>query len=652
MNIPTELLLKISDYLTADEKRVALITCKNWYQPLRHSLYSIVHINNISQLGLFFDSLQPNGHIVKQIYIENKKSYILYIHEKQLNEQHPRLLKFLFQKLPYLCPNLEILEFDTDVWKDVYFYEDILKWKYIRQLPALTNLGTALPYLKLLGRNLTTLSVQSTILVSMSTKAILDLVLSLVPNLTKLVIRGDEGITRPVLRLDFEDIELIHSSLPYLKILEITGNNIQMINDQNIHDLARISKFPTAKHINTFHLNTRLTSIIWVAYVTHKYASTIEHLKLNIHYPQAINANQDHRIFSLAENNFPTEKSFFLNLVERCKRLKTISLSCPILDHWLNDTFFQVLSKVNPGIREVNPLIQQRSQIKFDSDFRTAKHYGKHLMTALEIEQWELDALFPNTLHSLSKFTRLTHLELNYNSSKEEFSIESVLDSCPLLETLVLLWGTIYISSFDTSKDVRLLASSQRQHPLKTLKLELLSFESCLFEYLSRRCGSLTNLYITKCRQLCKMNDMVPQTKVRICMPNNRLKNIMINAMQLDYSAASRFFYKRPSYIKLASISTSSETNWYHHKGYEVVSSHKQPVLERLSKYDSDVTQAYLVEHEKTKFTNSSQFLGSLSMQKLSDTLKIDLIFGCISIECKSVNNFLLDGNIGESLYA
>jgi hypothetical protein len=632
-DLPTELLMQIVTYLGPNEKSIGLLICRDWYEVFRYSLYSTIDIRDLCQLKLFFESLlvasfkntMPNGYLIKHLFIQKRKS----ICSQKLKQEQVIIPRQFFEKLPDLCPHLEKLDFDPETWKFVCFNTNILKWKRIQQLPTLANLGATLPFLHCLGGDLTALSIQSSMIVNISTQARLVSILSLSPNVEEFSIIGDEDNARPMLNLTIDDIEAIHELLPRLKSLNITGDNIQMIISDSDEVLQHISLLPTVSNLESLNWNTRLIPTTWLFYVAHKYPS-LRHLTIDVQHDRepTLSATRDYMQF---------EKALLLNLVEKCPYLLTIALSCPILEHWLNPSFFETLNK-NQCIQSVMPLIEKSNQIQGDTEFRLARQYGHHLLTALEIEQWRFDDKLPATLQYLASFTQLNYLEIKCDSYHDEYNMELVLDSCPILETFVVEWGTFSVQTME---------SKMKHHPLKTLNATFVAFTPQLFQYLSQRCQSLTNLFLAKCKQLCQINDMASQTVVEISMPSNTFHCIVIDGVRLDYSSASMFHHGLSSYVRIASIKTMipQDDQWYHHTSYQA-NARKFPLMQKLDEYETTVAKCYFVRREKCAFVNSNKhFLRRIAELKVNNALKTGLMFGYVKIHCKALENFVVDGN-------
>ncbi|KAL9536641.1 hypothetical protein MBANPS3_012490, partial [Mucor bainieri] len=625
-HLPTEILVQIVNYLTPQEKQSGLLICQDWYHVFRYGLYHNICIKTVHQLEMLLKSLSqsssvsavPNGHLVKSLFIQKKTVACL---EKMI---HERLIipRFLLEQLPDLCPNLEVLDFDPETWKFVCYHSNVSKWNHMRQLPTLASLGANLPILKDLGKGLRSLSIQSNMIVDISTQGRLVSILSLVPHINQLTIQGDKEST---LNLTLNDMEIIHKLLPRLRSLDIVGDNIQLHTMNNEREtINKVDGFPTAPQVASLRIDTRLTPVTWLYYVAHKYPQ-LKRLNIDVHYDTS-NAMED----------FQVEKALLLNLAHKCRHLETIELSCPVLSHWFNTSFFETLKR-NQCIQEIKPMTRRNGQIKYDADFSFALEQGKDLLTALEIEQWRLDAKLPCTLHRLRSFTKLAYLELKCDSYHDEYQINTLLESCPVLETLVLEWGSLITPTQPLWK--------RKRHPLKSLSMTFASFSTNLFDYLSLSCPHVSTISLTKCKQLCLINNLASQTVIALNLPNHHLDCLVLDGVRLDYSSASMFYHGLSSYIRLASVQSTQGTAWYHHTGYKANNS-KLPILVPLDESDSQITRAYFDKRESSQVVrNSKGFLENLSAQKLANLLKTNLMFGYIRVNCKSIDQFYLDGN-------
>ncbi|CAO3649895.1 unnamed protein product [Mucor fragilis] len=531
--------------------------------------------------------------------------------------------RFLLEQLPDLCPNLEVLNFDPETWKFVCYHSNVSKWSHLRQLPTLASLGANLPILKDLGKGLRSLSIQSNMIVDISTQGRLVSILSLVPHISQLTIQGDKEST---LNLTLNDMEIIHKLLPSLSSLEIVGDNIQLHTMSDEREMInKTSRFPTAPQVATLRIDTRLTPVTWLYYVAHKYPR-LKHLNIDVHYDTS-NSMEDFRV----------EKALLLHLIHKCRHLEIIELSCPVLGHWFNASFFETL-KGHQCIQEIKPIARRNGQIKFDADFSFALEQGKDILTGLEIEQWRLDAKLPCTLQRLRSFTKLAYLELKCDSYHDEYQINTLLESCPVLETLVLEWGSLVTPCQSVWK--------KRRHPLKSLSMTFASFSTDLFDYLSLSCPHVSTISLAKCKQLCLINNLASQTVIELNLPNHHLDCLVLDGVRLDYSSASMFYHGLSSYIRLASVHTTQDTIWHHHIGYKA-NNRKLPILASLDANDAYITRAYFDKRESSQVVHSSKsFLENLSEQKVDNLLKTNLMFGYVRINCKSIDQFCLDGNV------
>ncbi|KAI8639154.1 hypothetical protein BD408DRAFT_421915 [Parasitella parasitica] len=625
-HFPTEILIQIVNYLTPQEIRIGLFICQDWYHVFRYGLYHSISIKTLCQLELLLKSLSEssanaitNGSLIKNLFIQRKTVACL---EKMIQE---RLIipRFLFERLPDLCPNLEVLDFDPETWKFVCFHSNVSKWIHMRQLPTLASLGANLPFLRDLGQSLESLSIQSSMIVDISTQGRLVSILSLVPQIHSLAIQGDREST---LNLTLNDIQTIHQLLLHLERLEIVGDNIQFVPIEETREMINISSSPTAPRVTSLRINACMTPVTWLSYVSHKYPR-LKYLSMDVHYDT-----------SNPMENFQTEKDLFLDLVRKCRHIEVLELSCPVLTHWLNSPLFELLN-THQSIKEIRPIPQRRNQINCDAEFSLAANLGKHLLTALEIEQWRMDTKLPFTLQKLSDFTKLRYLELKCDSYHEEYQLDLLLDSCPVLEALSVEWGSLIAPDKNP-------ANNRRRHPLKSLRMTLASFLTNVFDYLSTCCPYISTISMTKCKQLCIMNNLASQTVVNLNLPNHHLDCLVLDGVRLDYSNASVFYHGLSSYIRIASLQTSQRSVWQHHIGYKA-NDRKFPIIAPLDHNDSLNTQSYFDKRESSQVVHSSQqFLENISAQKVNNKLKANLMFGYIRIRCKSINEFYLDGNV------
>lgn len=606
-NIPTELLLQIANNLTPNEKRQGLLICQDWYQVFRCSLYHSIDIQSLCQLKQLFQTLSTNGHLVRHFSAHKRTTVCL----QKMTLEKVIIPRLLFDQLPDLCPNLQSLDFDPETWKFICFPMNVKKWTNIRQLPVLSTIGSSLPFLQCLGTGLSSLSIQSEMILDILSQNKLFSVLSLVPHITEFTIQGNtdsNSVSSTNLYLSIEDIELIHKALPLLESFTIIGNNIQM----PIGEVFNINNIPTAHRIRKLHWNTRLMPLAWLFYVTRKY--------LRVQY--LILAVQNH-IPNVSFPQLGEDHSLYTQLIQKCRHLQKIELSSPLLNDWCNASFFEGLTN-SPHIQEVGPIVKKGNGIKFDTELSLVALPGnRQLITALEIEQWRLDMKLTCTLNTLKNFTKLAYLELKCDSYNSEYDLENLLESCPRLKSLVLEWGALTLKN-----------TTDKHHPLESLCITFIAFEPSVFHYLSNKCRSLSTLLITKCKQLCEIQDVSTQTVIQIDMQYNKFDTILMDGIRLDYSNANMFWGGLSSYARVASIvECGMPAKWYQHVGYSA-SNRKVPISQVMSDKDAKVARDYFSNREQSSFVNSHV-----------DEEKTDLELGYIKIKCQSLRYFVLDGN-------
>ncbi|KAI8881067.1 hypothetical protein K501DRAFT_9292 [Backusella circina FSU 941] len=495
----------------------------------------------------------------------------------------------------------------------------------MRQLPTLECLGIVFPILNHIGQGLTHLSILSSMIIDISTTRRISFLLKSVPNLRSFVIKSNLNNPRPKLTITLEDVEAIHHLLPNLENLQISGDSIQMPLDFNKTAMNQISAVPICSRIRNIHMNTIFTSAMWLFYVAHKYPN-VKELIIGVHF------NADDTVMY-------NHTEFYTTLVKKCKQLLHLQLDCSNISDWMNSHFFEVLGQT--CVRKVQPIVQSNNYINNDSEFDIALQYGGRLITALEIAQWRLNKSLPATISSLKNLLHLNYLELKCDSYNDIYEMNNLLESCSMLETLVLEWGTLCITDSPSEK--------YRHHPLSNIRITYIAFDISFFTTLSKYCPRLSKIIISRCKQLYNTNDMASKSIIKLYMPTLTLDYVLINGLRLDSSNASAFYHGLSSYVRIISVEDTrshSKEEWYHHIGYKE-NDRKIPRLERIKDEEQNAICDYFEKRKDMDLAHSrDEHLEAFGKQVKDNILKTNIMFGYVQLRCKSLGSFVLDGNI------
>ncbi|KAI8387041.1 hypothetical protein BD560DRAFT_383562 [Blakeslea trispora] len=629
--LPTEILIQIASYLDATDKIASLSTCHSWHEAFRYSLYHTISVKSFDQFKILHEALQvslrdsiiPNGHAIKHLSVQSRKPICF-----QKKWPEPKLPYLLLESLPELCPNLESLDFDPTSWKMCVSYCTLDSWKRMRKIPTLACLNEAFLSLQYLGGTLTSITIESHILVDVSTHNRLSSIFSLTPYLEELTIRGERS-EGPALKLNLLDIELLHSLLPKLKKLSIIGNTIQMPIGSDKLVAQQITRCLEASELRYLHWDTHHTPYIWLLYIAYKY-SNLQHLQLDVHYDSHEILNKTSQI----------EEELFLNLVRKCRHIEILALSCPTMDRWLNLPFLTLL-KGNQRLSQICFPIQKANQIKNDTQFKFVAEHISPFVTMLEIDQWRFNMNLSNTFRLLKSFQRLTYLKLKCDTYHHEYDLQYLLDVCPKLETLVLEWGTLLVPSPSGYEN------QIKKHRLAEIYLTFVAFETHLFDYLSRTCRSLKVLSMKKCKQLSDSNNMASQTVICLNMPHHDLDTIVLDGIRLDCSNTTMMCARLSSYIRIAHIQTENDIVWQQQMDTHDVEDDKL-CTETLSPRNALAAQTYFDKRKQYPFIGTDKnIFETLPEQKMEDALKTNLIFGYVEIRCRKLRNFFFSSDTG-----
>lgn len=469
--LPHELLHYIADDLTEQECYVCQLVCKNWFPVFRRKCYRVVKIEGRKQFRRFLAALEssarmscPIGNAVAELYMT----------QHGFSQED-------FEKLPTLLPNLEVFDFPYTTWRHLRFGDHVKPWKKLRVLPdPLQDLRPVFSIVDYFG-----------------------------PHLTKLVVGkwSSKDIT-------MDELLPLLAKCPNVRQLEVSFNQFDWMDGNG--------KTVTAQHLFEFDRllpqlrKFRLESVIFqgTADDLPKAHTVFRNLDDMDFFGSSFNATCAD-VFTAIFSNVKTLKIFLHHTVTgyalkmliryiatRCKRLHSV---------WM----FGHDSPDPPSPEEVLDLFEATGQtyrwlglspVPMDNRKQTLTRVlnlqhpdAKRIHTRV----WPLEDT-REFINYLTRFHCLSDLCLRmfdevYNVP---VNMDVLLTSLPHLENFEVYMGTVSAgapesepqASEEEGEDVEQGASNERQHPLKSIKLDKCELSQAAISYLARTCHGLRKI--------------------------------------------------------------------------------------------------------------------------------------------------------------
>lgn len=586
MNLPCEIIELIASNLHSHDQQYKCLTVStNWFRPVHRMLYKSIYIQTRYQLKSLLKALENQrklGILIRQVYLC-----------KSINDNIVGITTEELDQLMLLCPYMEILDFDQKLWKYIQFP---LIHK-LQQLPTLTQLKTVqqlttknhLRQLSLHGELVSQLfnrdsTDQSTSWISLIQQT---------PQLTKLCLNSSQTKSH-VIPLSLYDMERLHSILPLLNHLELYGSFRFLMMDTTT-DYINVQ--PTC--ISTLKLQATIPSP-WIYYMAHKYPRLQRLYMEELPQPQ-------YKKPSAASGPTNNACLTFSTLFRCCPQLRQIELDSASAQFYLTSAFF-TLARTHSRLSQINIQDLPYHVLSRDCLQRFANN-GGDLITGLCAEVIETDVDITAVLEPLSKLSQLTNLILCCGHPYFDCAFDLVLDSCPALTNLTVRSAHLMLQS-PSSKPYR-------QHGLKSLILNTVSFDANVFDFVGERCQALDKLSMYECDQTNENSNVF-----RLQMPRNDFVLIQMNAIRVVPQQNVRI---------VSLVQESTGRRWYH------TTAMCHPKLHRFNDRRSALAQQYFDGSNRQIY--SHRYWGK------------DLELGHIAIECRSVEKWKLICNSTFSEY-
>lgn len=461
---PYEILENIASNVSTHDQYNGLIVCKSWYLPFCRSLYRHVNFFSRHQFKKFIhsNSILHHGQLIRTIQI-GVCSHKLFKAEDCVTGAIPLLpiqvgvtLHELL-KLIHHIPLLQSFNFDHRLWH----FMNTNKISFSNKISSLPPLDHPRQLRLLHGHMIQKLHLRGADMFQLHKEGkFLDALkgLSLVVDLT---IDGD-GMwdTEHVMHFTMNDMNTLHTYLPRLKRLNITDAvhfSGQRLISGNVIQLKEFQLFASVDCLDA-----------WCSYFGSSYPLLSSlNIKLTSRHKQKLALTQ---------------------WINKLPHLKTLNIHPSMAKHFMDE-------KTLASVKNIETL-----EIGL---------WGHDMETSTNALQWlTKSTLFQNTRHlvipiwssvmDLSAYTLLFQLELYcLQRDSQEYAIDTILDSCPVLNQLELNWGKTSCS----------IKPWIKHNHLKSLRMNHVSIlDHNVFAYLSVRCPKLEGLFLRRCNGVTELN--------------------------------------------------------------------------------------------------------------------------------------------------
>lgn len=483
---PFEIFEKISFYLTARQQATCQSVCRSWRKLFMPCQYRHVQIKGKRQFYQFHQTLQSSmlGHYVKRLSIQD-----VYMACQEL------------ESLPFLCPNLVSFAFNgmTGPSSPYSCFLPYCEWKHLRRLTELQDL-TVTNYL--LSAPTSAFSHLTHLSIRLSTQQLKSTFFANLQRATELVDLSLDSVT-----LSLADLEVVHSSCPYLQQLTLTNAKLEPM-AEGLEGKRSVSQYPfePAKCMTTFKYQNGddlHDNYEWLYYIGIKYPY-LETLELWCEY--SIYAPQRTDI-SYMEERYGALASIAMH----CPRLTSLKLLNVTMNHWV----FEAMDHV--GTRLSTLSIGDLT----DNTIDMLHYLGQSQQNVSDLVVWGWPSLciqdtLQETVAAISRCSdKLGSLTVSMQFSgikNSPIPLDLLFAQCSQLSYLKLDCTQPFLDRND-------LVCPNLQH----FVVENGCFRNDLFDYLATSCPNLKNLEIESCALI------TVGSCVTIHMPNHRFEHIKLN---------------------------------------------------------------------------------------------------------------------------
>lgn len=486
-NLPYEILEMIATHVSKQDQFIGLTICKSWHLPFCRSLYRHVNLFSRFQLKTFLRSpnLAYHGQWIRTIQIGLPSS--LFNTEDCVTGAIPFLriqvgvtLHELLELIPHL-PLLQSFNFDHRLWH----FMNTANINFPSTISSLPPLDHPRQLRLLDGQMIQKLHLRGEYIFQLHQKELFLPSLKNLPVVTEFFLDGD-GMwdTEHVMKFTMNHMNQLHAYLPKLTKLTITDAiHFIIVNTEQVKTSAQVLK--------KFQLSASVDCLdSWSRYFGSSYPLlTHLNIKLTSHHKQ---------------------KTGLAQWINKLGNLRVLDIHPTMAKFFMDD---KTLASITPQLETLNTGV-------WGHDIETSTNAFRWLTNSklvanlknLVIPIWNSNSM------NLFGCTSLFRLELSCSQrNSQHYSIDTILDSCPVLNHLELNWGQVIVSNIH-----------KRWHPLKTLRINHSVCEPNVFGYVSVRCTTLQGLFLRRCTGVTELN-----------MLNSHFKYIVISEVLLQTKVMS-----------------------------------------------------------------------------------------------------------------
>ncbi|KAI7850195.1 hypothetical protein BDC45DRAFT_518747 [Circinella umbellata] len=537
-NLPQELIDRIAQLLTQEDRHACILVCKQWHKVFLSNLYKNVKVRTRQALQNFFMALQkslsispeyPLGWVVRDLTLGHGTQLLPY-RATDLRDKNYRigLSRPRWNALPRLCPYLEVLDFHWTTWIEIEENNsDVLfQWQSLRQIAPFHRYDILYQFIKTYGQRLTHLELTRAVVEQVMDWKSLLIQVPVLSHLTLTCAIDFGSLMVGPLTIQLDD--LIPYLPKHLKSLSLTMFNINLRQGQQLHTHKELRSLD-------FHMV--------------EFRSPAAIICLGQSFPQLRSLSIGRAIGTSGTLDRQDHIQALATMLQQSHHLKYLALN-PIWN-----------MKLLGSIRHAS-LLELRTgslngQIEHQPGTRIAKEAFPKLLACLSADATVLEIAVPPTLVNIDDWIRplstscprLSTLELtgnrdasyllthNNNSRQHHFPLHTILDALAgSLQSLIIRNAIIYVPSQQRSWQQQSTSSSSllsycdnKQHAtiLKNFGVHHSIIRADIFDYLAIHCPLLIGLSVTDCHYYVSL----PRVHLDIRFPNHDLQSVVLRSI-------------------------------------------------------------------------------------------------------------------------